>query len=531
MPATVRGLRAGWRRARPTDAGLRLRAGRAEERNRQPRLLWRRARRSDAAVKLTSAAPTVRDQRRRLHWLPLRALAGRMALLWRRVQSHDAARLLPWASGAPASGGLALPWQTAPAAQQARSLPWALPMPGASAKRLPWRPAAPLTAAHRLPWGPAGRRERGLSVVYPDYPGPVETWPVVRPLPRGSYCVINTVNAHRLPDGLPLRLVAVDIALDVDAWAWRLSASIIGKAAMDAIRPGRTNRPRLEVVINGYAWQFLVVGWRRDRRFGDDRYSITATGPQQQLAAPFAPARSRFFETEITAKQAAQAELENTDYTLDWPTESAGSTPDWIIPGGVYGYTGTAPLDAIARIARTAGSVLIPSRDGSTLSVQPRYKYSPWDLGSIEPDVSIPAALAASEGSEYHEGVLCGSVFVSGTTAGAGVVVELSTGAGIAAPDVIEDDLLDETVCRERGRIVLSESGSYHIEQITLPLLPAPALPGLLLPGQVAEFFGDPAGSLPWRGYVLGVGINAPGSGSPVITQSASVLRHNDYRA
>ena len=60
------------------------------------------------------------------------------------------------------------------------------------------------------------------------------------------------------------------------------------------------------------------------------------------MATPFAPTYTNTSAT--TTAQAATTILENTGFTLDWPTDADENFPDWDLLAGAMSYQDTPPL-------------------------------------------------------------------------------------------------------------------------------------------------------------------------------------------
>ncbi len=78
------------------------------------------------------------------------------------------------------------------------------------------------------------------------------------------------------------------LSLDADSWAWQLSATVIGKAALYIIKPGTAGVVDLHIEINYYHWIFIAESYTENKAFGRQVYTITSRSRLAYLAAPFA---------------------------------------------------------------------------------------------------------------------------------------------------------------------------------------------------------------------------------------------------
>ncbi|WP_419534726.1 hypothetical protein [Endozoicomonas sp.] len=377
-----------------------------------------------------------------------------------------------------------------------------------------------------IPWG-LGQKARDESVTG-NYGGETDPNVVEKPQPeqpeiRESYLLMNVISVVTLPERTPIELNDVEIELDIDSFSWSLTGQLWGASSLAMIEPDASGPKQVEININGWVWVFIIERYSTDRRFGHERYTVTGSSRSQLLAAPYAPKRSKSSASDINAKQAITEELANTGFTASYPDLNDYSTPDWIIPGGTFSYQHQTPMEVIARLTTSAGSVVIPARDSDQLNIQPRYPASPWNWGTATMDRIIPASMVISLSASWRPEPQYNAVYVSGTHAGVAVNVKRSGTAGDEpAPDILEDWLTETQVNTERGRNELAKGGHQSITTIELPLTDTNTAPGLIEPGmlvEVQDITGD------WQGLCLRTHISASGGLNAVI-QSVELERH-----
>ncbi len=389
-----------------------------------------------------------------------------------------------------------------------------------------WHQAAQHNHAVSISWG-EGRYDRirdRLKQIH--YSG--ETDPELPPEPaeeKDCYLLMNSVNVVRLSDEVPVELLNISIELDIDSFTWQLQATVANRATLALIEPDATGTKDIKVTINGWEWVFMVESYDAQRSFNRERYSIRGHSRTRLLSEPYAPLRTKTEVSPINAKQAAQAELTDTGFTLTWDTTATGSTPDWTFPAGVFSYVDQNPMQVIAKIATTAGAVVIPATNSDNLFMQPRYKFSPWAWGDASTviDHAVPESMVLNLSLEWSPEPEYNAVYTSGTYEGVAVEVTRSGTAGDQpAPDILEDWLVDVAVNTERGRNFLSEGGQQAVVRLDIPLTTSGQEPGLVLPGELVEVTETPS----WVGLCLSTSVKSTGSGAGRVVQTLSLERH-----
>ena len=179
-------------------------------------------------------------------------------------------------------------------------------------------------------------------------------------------------------------------------------------------------------------------------------------------------------------------------------------------------------MQVIARIATTAGAVIIPDKNTDTLTIQPRYPASPWNWPETTMDARIvPASMVISLSASWQPEAEYNAVYVSGIYEGVSVNVKRQgTAADNPAPDIFEDWLTETQVNTERGRNELSKGGNQSITTIELPLTDTETAPGLIEPGKLVEVQ-DITGD--WQALCLSTQIRAK---MAKVSQTIELERH-----
>lgn len=364
------------------------------------------------------------------------------------------------------------------------------------------------------------------GIKYPDYQGPVIIIePPAEPDILETYMIANSVSLVVLPDRTPLDATGLQVSRDIDAFSWTLSANLFGVTSLNLVRPDSNGPKTVELTINGHVWLFLVERYTGQGKFPSERYSINGVSRSQLLAEPYAPKRSAVNAVAINARQAAEDQLLNTGFTLEWDSLNQ-APPDWTIPATAMSYQDQTAMQVIARIAEAVGAVVRPALAGDSISVVPRYREAVWWWETAIADRIIPAEIVGEWGSEWTPQPSWNSCYVSGTTHGVAVDVRRAGTAGDQpAPDVYDDLITATDAARQRGIAELCKGGNQEIVTRTMPLFPAASAPGLIEPAMLCEVREPGGGS--WRGLCLSTDISADGTGASRVKQTIKLERHH----
>ena len=258
---------------------------------------------------------------------------------------------------------------------------------------------------------------------------------------------------------------------------------------------------------------------------GSLTYDIQGVSRTQYMAAPFAPTRSYTNDTATTAAQAATTELQNTGFTLTWPTGSNADLPDWPLPVGALSYRDKSPAQVIAQIVTAAGGVLIPHQASDGWTVQPHYKTPHWHWDTATPDAEIYIGMVRSRSAQYEPGPAFNACYIRGIHQGVTVDVQRQGSGGTQPmPDIYDDLITDAQPAISRGKAELSAAGNKVIETLSVLIPEQGAAPGILTPGQIVQVtHDDPAQD--YIALVLANRIAAQGAGAAAVYQSVTLER------
>lgn len=378
----------------------------------------------------------------------------------------------------------------------------------------------------RIPWGTGQSVWQDWNLPYPvednDEPPPEPTDPPER---RTVYLIMNTLSVIDVATGTPLDVQDVRISLDIDSISWKFSGTVYGQGSLDLVRPDEGGMKDIIVTINGHAWTFAIERYTSDERFPTSKFGITGVSRTQYMAAPFAPTRSYTNASATTAAQAATAELENTGFTLTWPTGGDKDLPSWPIPAGALSFRDKSPAQVIAQIVTAAGGIMVPHRNNDAWTIQPRYTTPPWQWDSVQPDTAIYIGMIRSRSAQFEPAQAYDACFVSGINQGVSVDVQLTGSGGLnPMPDVFDDLITDAQAAISRGRNELAATGNKVIETLSVLIPESGKAPGILVPGQIIRITHDDEAK-DYTGLVLANSISVQRAGGAEIFQSVTLER------
>lgn len=454
---------------------------------------------TEARAPWGEGAPQHREAR--TAWVPTDALDRERSAPWqhfaRRLQPQrtqrwgvarkaDAAGAYPWGqfAGRPVLSAVAV-WVHALASDQQNTAPWGQ---YASRPALLVRPVWPVArradAERWIPWVRYSRTlQPGWGVVTPDGSPPVdENGTVLVPVQR-VYMTTNNLTLTRVSDGANIPAYTFGMGLDADSWTWSWQATLHA-SALSLIQPGPGGDPvEVLVTINGMPYRLCVEQYGRQREFASTRISVRGRGRAAILDAPYAPTLNHGNTLARTAQQLMGEVLTINGVGIGWDVDFG--LEDWLLPGNVWTHQGSY-ISAILEIAAAAGGYVQPHDTAATLRILPRYPAAPWDWAGLTPGFELPADSVSVEGIEWQRKAPYNRVYVSGTTAGVlGEVTRGGTAGEVVAPMVTDSLITHADAARQRGRAVLSDTGTQAHISLRLPVLETT---GVIPPGALVRY-------------------------------------------
>ena len=337
-----------------------------------------------------------------------------------------------------------------------------------------------------------------------------------------SYVMQNIVSAS--VNGEAIEILSASITTDIESFCWQGRISLYPD---DFVKINMDNRAigdeaEITVNINGEQFVFLAEDYSDNREFGKKTYTVSGRSTSAKLDSDYAKTRSGTIETDLYARQIADAQLEFLPYTLSW------QVVDWFVPGGSYSITDKTPLDTLIEIAKAAGGFIQSDPALAQLTIKPKWKAPAWELENVTADVMIPASVILSISGQKRTNKCCNSVFVwADHKNGKGAdVYRTGTDRSVRASAQIHALYTDLSVHQLAGIAVLSDSGAHKMETVKLPWSQDYAIPRANL-GEIWQI-NEPNGY--WRGVVISVdiSINQSSDGAISVWQTLVIDRYMD---
>ena len=480
---------------------------------------------------------------------------AQLTATWRSPELHAASAAMVWGRGeANRRRVLGVAWSSPPSWARDASIAWQGSMPAHIAAlaaaysappvhrigwRIPWgrgdglpwfiRPPKPTTPPVDPPQFPNGRYV-GLDLACRVFDDDARRIPLNlginacwlgRPK-RRTYVVLNEISVVRLPDRLPIHADAVSVSGGRDAAYWEASLTLADPSQLDALAPTATGPRSIEITINGYAWVVQVEAFDSAQVFGATEVSLRARSATAQLGDPYAAPRTREEKQVRTMVQLADAEVDGSDFTVDY------GAVDWLVPAGAWYYEGLTPMAALVRIAEASGGVVQSHPTDPVIAIRPRYPASPWDWTITTPDAVIQDDVVTGTRLQLQSRPLYDAVIVAGERVGVAAKVKRAGEAGQTfATQQIDQLITHADGARERGRNVLSDRGGQALVEVDIPLFGGPlqaGQPGLVLPLMLVQRITQ---SGTWHGLAAAVRIDARRQDKAIdVLQTVTLERH-----
>ena len=311
---------------------------------------------------------------------------------------------------------------------------------------------------------------------------------IVIPIKR-AYIVINNLSLKRIDGNHELPVNSLSMSIDASSWTWDFSASMPA-SAMPLIEPDVSGTPvLLEASINGVAYRLLAERIQRDRSFGRATITVNGRGHSAVLTDPYSPIKSFNQAEDRTAQQLMNDVLTfngvSLGWTIDWRIE------DWLVPAGAFNHRGTY-MNAITTIANAAGGFIQPDPANQVLRIRPLVPVKPWEINLASVDIELPSDVVLKESIAWSEKPAYNAVYVSGTTVDGvlGLVKRLGTAGELLAPMITDPLITDVIAARQRGLVVLADTGRIATYNLSLPVLEAT---GIIEPGTLIRYIDNQA--------------------------------------
>ena len=344
----------------------------------------------------------------------------------------------------------------------------------------------------------------------------------------GVIFVTNSVSLTRSDDGREIKLLGFSVGIDSNSYAWSFSATV-PLSELSKVDTAREPRIGVDFTCNGNLWRFILDDCSDSVSFGESSLTIKGKSRAMLLAHPYATQRGFKFDTAMSARQIADAELNRngvaSGFTLDWQLAGVNG---WNVPANTYSYTGKTPINSLQWIAEAAGGFINADMSTDVLHVLAHYPVPSWEWAAQTPSINLTQSLITSRSrgrvnKPSYNGVL---LYGEHDTSFGGLIKRIGTSGGYQPPMITSDLITDQFAAISRGKMILSDTGDIGNIGISMPLH---ADIGVLKP---STLIGVNDGES-WVGMVRGTTITGRLSSNRAleIDQSIDVERHFDKEA
>jgi len=218
---------------------------------------------------------------------------------------------------------------------------------------------------------------------------------------RNGWYILNSLSVNRLDNGEKINVLDGSYSTDRSRWCWSYSLTVPASEITN-LEPIAGQPVILRIIVNGNEHHMMLENRSRSRRFAQETYSLSGRSQTALLDAPYAPTRSFLQESERTARQLCQAELDrvNSSIQLNWQLIDELS---WILPINSLSYSNLTPIAAIKLIVESAGGFIYSEKNSNTLTIKPKYKKTFWDpIAITDYDRLIPMSLTKDQSTDYE---------------------------------------------------------------------------------------------------------------------------------
>lgn len=342
---------------------------------------------------------------------------------------------------------------------------------------------------------------------------------------KGVIFVTNSVSLTRSDDGREIKLLGFSVGIDSNSYTWSFSATV-PLSELSKVDTAHEQQIGVEFTCNGNLWRFVLDSCDDSISFGESSLTIKGKSRAMLLAHPYAQQRGFKFDTGMSARQIADAELNRngvaSGFTLDWQLAGVNG---WNVPANTYSYTGKTPINSLQWIAEAAGGFINADMSADILHVLAHYPIPSWEWAAQTPSIELTQSLITSRSrGRVNKPAYNGVTIYGENDNGIGALIKRTGTSGGYQPPMVTSDLMTDTAAAiSRGKMILSDTGDIGNIGISMPLV---ADVGVLKP---STLIGVNDGES-WVGMVRGTTITGRLSSNRAleIDQSIDVERHFD---
>ena len=289
---------------------------------------------------------------------------------------------------------------------------------------------------------------------------------------KGVIFVTNSVSLTRSDDGREIKLLGFSVGIDSNSYTWSFSATV-PLSELLKVDTAHEQRIGVDFTCNGNLWRFILDSCDDSVSFGDSSLTIKGKSRAILLAHPYAQQRGFKFDTGMSARQIADAELNRngvaSGFSLDWQLAGVNG---WNVPANTYSYTGKTPINSLQWIAEAAGGFINADMSDDVLHVLAHYPTPSWEWAAQEPSIELPISLITSRSrGRINKPAYNGVTIYGENDNGIGALIKRTGTSGGYQPPMITSDLMtDQEAAISRGKMILSDTGDIGSIGISMPL-------------------------------------------------------------
>lgn len=342
---------------------------------------------------------------------------------------------------------------------------------------------------------------------------------------KGVIFVTNSVSLNRTDDGREIKLLGFSVGIDSNSYCWTFSATV-PLSELSKVDTAHEQQIGVDFVCNGNLWRFILDSCEDSIQFGESSLTIKGKSRAMLLAHPYATHRGFKFDTAMSARQIAEAELNRfgvpSGFTLDWQLAGVNG---WNVPANTYSYSNRTPINSLQWIAEAAGGFINADMSEDIIHVLANYPIPSWEWAAQTPSIELPMSLITSRSrGRVNKPAYNGVNLYGDNDNGIHALIKRAGTSGGYQPPMVTSDLMTDTAAAiSRGEMILSDTGDIGNIGISMPLV---ADIGVLKP---STLIGVNDGES-WVGMVRGTTITGRLSSNRAleIDQSIDVERHFD---
>jgi len=289
---------------------------------------------------------------------------------------------------------------------------------------------------------------------------------------KGVIFVTNSVSLTRSDDGREIKMLGFSVGIDSNSYAWSFSATV-PLSELSKVDTAHEQRIGVDFTCNGNLWRFILDDCSDSVSFGESSLTIKGKSRAMLLAHPYATQRGFKFDTAMSARQIADAELNRngvpSGFSLDWQLAGANG---WNVPANTYSYTGKTPINSLQWIAEAAGGFINADMSADILHVLAHYPIPSWEWAAQMPSINLPMSLITSRSrGRVNKPAYNGVTIYGENDNGIGALIKRTGTSGGYQPPMVTSDLMTDTAAAiSRGKMILSDTGDIGNIGISMPL-------------------------------------------------------------